>query len=97
MAHVHRHKLPALFWHHHSSEIEQGEREYISCMIEMGKGKCACGKLIDQADSLISFVIVIAYVCVYVCGQNREEIGEKKRESPVRRASCFQYYKFEGY
>ena len=36
-------------------------------MIEMGKGKCASGKLIDQADSVISFVIVIAYVCTCLC------------------------------
>lgn len=41
-------------------------------MIEMGKGKCACGKLIDQVNSLISFVIVIAFVCVGV--------GERERE-----------------
>ncbi len=59
-------------------KTEQGEREYISCMIEIGKGKCACGKLIDQADSVISFVIVIACVdvCVCECVQNRAEIGE---------------------
>ena len=40
----------------------------------MGKGKCTCGKLIDQADSVISFVIVML-MCE--C-KNRQEISVKR-------------------
>lgn len=64
VAHMFRLKLPALVCSHHSSEIEQGEWEYINWMMEMERGKCACGKLIDQGNSLISFLIEIACVCV---------------------------------
>lgn len=40
-------------------KVSKQKGGYISCMNGMEKGKCACGKLIDQANSLISFVSVI--------------------------------------
>lgn len=72
-------------------KLSKEKGSILATWLRWGKGKCACGKLIDQVNSLISFVIVIAYVCACVCG------WVKGRESPAKRASCLHYYKFEGY
>lgn len=68
-------------------KLSKEKGSILAAWLRWGKGKYSCGKLIDQADSLISFVIVITCVCVWMCVCWC--VYSTRRERPTKRESLW--------